>query len=161
MQAPIQRQLRALERQAKAAAGTSVMMNSTHDLSRVLFDVLKLQAPKTAKDLRNGQISTSAEVRLPGCLSLRLLSAHAHPDWTPGGLRGYRGRRMRVWPGCHQLVNRHSSSSSELPISAAQVCSIQSSQDLISNSTGCQASLQGNAACMALSPDRQQVLREP
>ena len=60
----MERQIKALEQAAIRAAGEQFCLNSPNDVSRVLFQSLKLAPPARAKSLRNGDVSTKSEVGL-------------------------------------------------------------------------------------------------
>ena len=53
--------MEALEQDAIKAAGEKFCLGSPNDVSRVLFQSLKLAAPARAKSLRNGDVSTKSE----------------------------------------------------------------------------------------------------
>ena len=63
----MKRQMKALEQAATKAAGTAFCLGSPNDVSNVLFQRLKLPAPERVKHLRNGDVSTKAEVGSAEC----------------------------------------------------------------------------------------------
>ncbi|EFN55218.1 hypothetical protein CHLNCDRAFT_52598 [Chlorella variabilis] len=66
----LQRRIEELEGMAHAEAGQEFSLSSPQEVSRILFEVLKLAPPPCAKDLKSGGYSTGQEV---------LLELHEHP----------------------------------------------------------------------------------
>lgn len=58
-----------LNEKAQTVAGVKIDMASPNDVSRVLFEVLRLNVPKRTKKLQSGGSSTKAMVRCSDQLS--------------------------------------------------------------------------------------------